>query len=60
MEEIVIEQCGNKTKKLSAVIFEDNDVCIRQISYDFIKVDRTKHISPHIFGYTEDLVEKKN
>lgn len=23
----------------------------------FIKADRVKHISPHIFGYTQDLIE---
>ena len=25
----------------------------------FIKVDRTKHVSPHIFGFTQDLIEQK-
>ena len=23
----------------------------------FIKADRVKHISPHIFGFTQDLIE---
>jgi hypothetical protein len=25
----------------------------------FIKADRTKHISPHIFGFTQDLIDQK-
>jgi hypothetical protein len=25
----------------------------------FIKADRTKHVSPHIFGFTQDLIEQK-
>ena len=28
------------------------------MSSGFIKADRTKHISPHIFGFTQDLIEK--
>jgi hypothetical protein len=29
------------------------------MSTGFIKVDRTKHISPHIFGFTQDLIDQK-
>ena len=25
----------------------------------FIKADRTKHVSPHIFGFTQDLIDQK-
>ena len=39
-------------------IYEDNSACIRQMSSRFIKVDRTKHISPHIFGFTQDLIDQ--
>lgn len=28
------------------------------MSSGFIKADRTKHISPHIFSFTQDLIEK--
>ena len=29
------------------------------MSTGFIKADRTKHVSPHIFGFTQDLIEHK-
>jgi hypothetical protein len=29
------------------------------MSTGFIKADRTKHISPHIFGFTQDLIDQK-
>ena len=32
---------------------------MRQMSSGFIKADRTKHVSPHIFGFTQDLVDQK-
>ena len=28
------------------------------MSLGFIKADRTKYISPHIFGFTKDLIDK--
>ena len=40
------------------VIFEDNAACIQQMSSGFIKADRTKHISPHIFSFSQDLISK--
>lgn len=52
MKEIVIQQSGLKIKDQPTFVFEDNSACIRQMSSDFIKADRTKHISPHIFNYT--------
>ena len=41
------------------MIFEDNAVCIEQVSSIFIKTDCVKHISPHLFGYTQDLTKTK-
>jgi hypothetical protein len=29
------------------------------MSSGFIKADRTKHISPHIFTYSQDLIENR-
>lgn len=29
------------------------------MSTGFIKADRTKHISPHIFTYSQDLIESR-
>ena len=36
------------------MIYEDNAACIAQIKEDYIKGDRTKHISPKFFS-THDL-----
>ena len=58
MENILMEQCRLKTKDQPTVIFEDNAACIQQMSSGFIKADRTKHISPHIFTFSQDLIEK--
>ena len=43
---------GNATK-----LHEDNATCIAQIKGEFIKGDRTNHISPKFF-YTHELQEK--
>ena len=40
-------------------IFVDNAACIEQVSSGFIKADQAKHISTHLFGYTQDLMETK-
>lgn len=29
------------------------------MSTGFIKAYRTKHVSPHIFGFTQDLIDQK-
>jgi hypothetical protein len=39
------------------VIFEDNAACVNQMNMGFIKADRVKHISPHIFEFIQDLIE---
>lgn len=39
------------------VIFEDNVACVTQMNIRFIKADRVKHISQHIFSYNQDLIE---
>ena len=52
------EKCGlKKDVKLRTIIFEDNVACIAQLKGDFIKGDRTKHISPKLF-FTHDLQKK--
>ena len=51
------ETCGLCfSKNLLTILFEDNTACIAQIKGRYIKVDRTKHISPKLF-YTHDLEE---
>ena len=58
MEGIIAQQCNIKDERKPTVIFEDNASCIRQMSSGFIKADRTKHISPHIFTYSQVLIDK--
>ena len=49
------ESCGLfSIKDDSTILFEDNVVCISQITGGYIKEDRTKHISPKLF-YTHEL-----
>ena len=58
MERIINQQCKIQEEVKPTTIFKDNATCIRQMSSGFIKVDRTKHISPHIFSFTQDLIDK--
>ena len=49
------ESCGlSFIKDDPIILFEDNVACIVQITGDYIKGDRTKHISPKFF-YTHEL-----
>ena len=48
-----------EVKDQPTIVFIDNSACIKQISSRFIKADKTKYISPHIFSYTQDLIEKR-
>ena len=57
MQEILTKQCKMNQKFKPTVIFEDNAACITQMNTGFIKADRVKHISPHIFGFAQDLIE---
>lgn len=58
MEEIISSQCNIPTTDKPTIIYEDNASCVRQMQSGFIKADRTKHISPHIFTFSQDLVDK--
>jgi len=40
-------------KDSSILFYEDNAACITQIKNNYIKGDRTKHISPKIFNTHE-------
>ena len=52
------ETCGLPFIRGNAtVLHEDNTTCITQIKREFIKGDRTKHISPKFF-YTHELRKK--
>ena len=58
IERIIRQQCQIQEEEKPTTIFEDNAACIRQMSSGFIKADRTKHISPHIFSFSQDLIDK--
>ena len=57
LEGIIAKQCNIKVQERPTVIYEDNASCVRQMQSGFIKADRIMHISPHIFTYSQDLVE---
>jgi hypothetical protein len=59
IDKIISSQCELIHNTQPTVIFEDNAACVVQVTNGFIKADRTKHISPHIFGFTQDLIESR-
>ena len=59
MERILDQQCQLRISNQPTIVYEDNSACVRQMTVGFIKADRTKHVSPHIFGFTQDLIEQK-
>ena len=59
LERILNQQCKLRINDRPIVIFEDNSACVRQMASGFIKIDRTKHVSPHIFGFNQDLLDQK-
>ena len=42
----------------ATILFEDNAACITQLRRDYIKGDKTKHISSKFF-YTHELQQKR-
>jgi hypothetical protein len=58
MEEIITKQCKIPAADKPTIIYEDNASCVRHMQSGFIKADRTKHISPHVFTLSQDLVDK--
>jgi hypothetical protein len=57
MQGILAKQCKLGEQFKPTVIFEDNAACVNQMNMGFIKANRVKHISPHIFGFTQYLIE---
>ena len=58
MERIINQQCKIQEEEKPTIVFEDNAACIRQMSLGFIKANRTKHISTHIFSFIQDFIDK--
>ena len=42
------------------ILYEDNAACVAQIKEEYIKSDRTKHIPPKFFAYTQELEKNKD
>ena len=41
------------------VLYEDNAACVAQTKEGYNKSDRTKHIPPKFFSYTQELEKNK-
>ncbi|GAA0176274.1 hypothetical protein LIER_29294 [Lithospermum erythrorhizon] len=41
------------------ILYEDNAACVTQKKEDYIKSDRTKHMSPKFFSFTQELERNK-
>lgn len=50
--------CNLPIKKSPTILYEDNSACIQQLKEGYIKNDRTKHIPPKFFAYTQELMKK--
>ncbi|KAG7584504.1 Reverse transcriptase RNA-dependent DNA polymerase [Arabidopsis suecica] len=53
------EASGIVSNKEPTTLFEDNAACVAQIKEGYIKNDRTKHIPPRFFSYTQELEKNK-
>jgi hypothetical protein len=40
-------------------LYEDNAACVTQMKEGYIKSDRTKHIPPKFFSFTQELERNK-
>ena len=59
MQQANLQMNGLPSMDKPMTISEDNVACIKQVSFGFIKADHVKHISLHLFGYTQNLTETK-
>lgn len=57
MTQIILTSCGLENDKSPTLIYEDNAACVAQMKEGYIKSDRTKHIPPRFFSYTQDLIK---
>ncbi|KAG7533051.1 Phosphoglucose isomerase (PGI) [Arabidopsis thaliana x Arabidopsis arenosa] len=53
------EASGIASGKEPTILFEDNAACVAQIKEGYIKSDKTKHIPPRFFSYTQELEKNK-
>nr|GEZ06644.1 retrovirus-related Pol polyprotein from transposon TNT 1-94 [Tanacetum cinerariifolium] len=59
MTQLIVTSCGLNKKKSPTIIHEDNAACVALMEKGYIKSDRTKHIPPRYFAYTQDLIKDK-
>lgn len=57
MTQLILTSCGLEKNKIPTLIYEDNSACVTQMKEGYIKSDRTKHIPPRFFSYTQDLIK---
>ncbi|GJX91134.1 retrovirus-related pol polyprotein from transposon TNT 1-94 [Tanacetum coccineum] len=55
--QLIVTSCGLNIEKSPTIIHEDNAACVAQMKEGYIKSDRTKHIPPRYFAYTQDLIK---
>ncbi|KAI3506493.1 hypothetical protein L1887_28854 [Cichorium endivia] len=57
MTQVILTSCGLDKDKAPTLIYEDNAACVSQMKEGYIKSDRTKHIPPKFFEYTQELIK---
>ena len=57
MTQLVLTSCGLEKDIGPTLIYEDNSACVTQMKEGYIKSDRTKHIPPKFFEYTQELIK---
>ncbi|KAK9065411.1 hypothetical protein SSX86_016794 [Deinandra increscens subsp. villosa] len=57
MTQLILTSCGLEKEGLPTPIYEDNAACVSQMKEGYIKSDRTKHIPPRFFSYTQELIK---
>nr|GEW22374.1 putative RNA-directed DNA polymerase [Tanacetum cinerariifolium] len=57
MTQLIAISCGLNKEKSPTIIHEDNAAYVAQMKEGNIKSDRTKHIPPKYFAYTQDLIK---
>ncbi|GJR90393.1 retrovirus-related pol polyprotein from transposon TNT 1-94 [Tanacetum coccineum] len=57
MTQLIVTSYGLSIEKSPTIIHEDNAACVAQMKEGYIKSDRTKHIPPRYFAYTQDLIK---
>ena len=60
MTQHIQSTCSLPINKDPTILYEDNAACVAQIKEGYIKSDRTKHIPPKFFSFTQELEKSKD